>query len=133
MIDGLGIDIEEVSRFAALIERWGRQFTGKIFSDEEIAYCESKHRPQQHFAARFAAKEAFAKALGTGWRGQFAWKDIEVAHDANGKPSLRIYNDLKRTVGKKQVEVSLSHTAQYAAAVVIIQHEDVHLNAQETP
>lgn len=125
MIRGLGIDIEEVARFTTLLQRWGRQFTTRLFTDNEIAYCESKHRPPQHFAARFAAKEAFAKALGTGWRGPFAWKDIEIVNDANGKPSVRLSNEIQRTAGAGSIEISLSHTAQYVAAVVIIQYEDI--------
>jgi holo-[acyl-carrier protein] synthase len=123
MIDGLGIDIEEVARFAVLLQRWGRSFTEKIFSAGEIAYCEAKHSPQQHFAARFAAKEAFAKALGTGWRGQFAWKDVEIVNDEQGKPALRFHDTLSRHMSDRRVEVSLSHTKQYVAAVVLIHHE----------
>ena len=124
MIRGVGIDIEEVGRFATLLQRWGRQFTTRIFTDTEIAYCESKHRPSQHFAARFAAKEAFAKALGTGWRGPFAWKDVEIVNDMNGKPIVRLSNEIQRTVGSGSIEISLSHTAQYVAAVVLIHTED---------
>ena len=133
MIDGVGIDIEEVGRFATMIERWGGRFTSRIFTDDEVAYCESKHYPPQHYAARFAAKEAFGKAIGTGWNGQFAWKNIEVSNALGGKPSLSLHNGLQSFIIGKTIEVSLSHTRQYVAAVVIIHHDTNEKCYQEVP
>ena len=124
-ITGIGIDLEEISRIDIMLDRWGRHFTEKVFSDAEIAYCEGKRSPAQHFAARFAAKEAFAKALGTGWRGGFRWKDIEVLNDADGKPDLYLRNDAHSLIHHTRIVLSLAHTKTHVVAVVVFQQEDV--------
>ena len=74
MIIGIGIDIVDLDRFQRMLDRHGKRFLAKTFSEEEIAYCQSRKNPAQHFAARFAAKEAVFKALGTGWREGMSWK-----------------------------------------------------------
>jgi holo-[acyl-carrier protein] synthase len=123
-ITGIGIDLEEISRIEVMLDRWGRHFTEKVFSDDEIAYCERKRTPAQHFAARFAAKEAFAKALGTGWRGGFRWKDIEVLNDADGKPDLYLRNDARTLIQHTRIVLSLAHTKTHVVAVVVFQQAD---------
>ena len=122
-ITGIGIDLEEIERIASMLDRWGRTFAEKVFSDAEISYCDRKHHPAQHYAARFAAKEAFAKALGTGWRGHFRWKDIEVLNDADGKPDLYLRNDAQTLSPNTRIVLSLAHTKTHVVAVVVFQRE----------
>jgi holo-[acyl-carrier protein] synthase len=122
--EGIGIDIEEVERFDAMLARWGTRFADRIFTDAEIAYCASQHRPAPHFAARFAAKEAFGKAIGTGWRGAFAWKDVEVLRDADGRPSILLHHALRERYAGLRILVSLSHTRRLATAVVLLRSDD---------
>jgi holo-[acyl-carrier protein] synthase len=122
---GIGIDIEEIARFEELTSQWGLRFEKRIFTDEEIRYCNGKIRPPQHFAARFAAKEAFSKAIGTGWTGAFRWTDVEVRNDGAGKPSFVLYNGLANRFGRLNIQLSLSHSGAYVAAMVVIQDNDV--------
>ena len=111
---GIGIDIIEVSRIERAIERWGDHFLTHVFCEEEIAYAQKHKFPSQHFAARFAAKEAFLKALGD--NSEANWKDIEITNDKNGKP---ICNYKKKSF-KGKIFISLSHTKNYAVANAII-------------
>lgn len=122
-IYGIGIDIVEVARVAASIEQFGDRFLHRIFTAEEIAYCADKAEPSIHFAARFAAKEAVAKALGTGIGEAVAWTDIEVVRDEKGKPSIRLSELARRRWDKHsivQIQISMSHTPQYAAAHALV-------------
>jgi holo-[acyl-carrier protein] synthase len=121
MVEGVGIDIVEVSRIQKSIEDYGFLFTGKIFTKEEINYCMDKPNPYQHYAARFAAKEAFSKATGTGWNSDFSWQEVEVLNEKNGKPYLRLSGNCQRNFGTKKIFLSLSHSGDYVAAVVIIE------------
>jgi holo-[acyl-carrier protein] synthase len=121
---GIGIDIEEIARFETLTEQWGLRFERKLFAEDEILYCSGKIRPPQHFAARFAAKEAFSKAIGTGWTGAFRWTDVEVRNDEAGKPSFILHNSLAEQFGGMNIHLTLSHSGAYVAAVVIIQNND---------
>jgi holo-[acyl-carrier protein] synthase len=123
VIQGTGIDIEEIPRIRALVDNWGVDFTRKLFTDKEIAYCESRPKPSQHFAARFAAKEAFAKALGTGWGKGFRWKDVEIWNDELGKPHIVPHKLLEEKVKDCKVSVSISHSRSFVAAVVIIEKQ----------
>jgi holo-[acyl-carrier protein] synthase len=123
VVEGVGIDIIEVSRIKMSIEDYGLLFTGKIFTPEEIKYCSDKPDPFQHYAARFAAKEAFSKATGTGWNSDFSWQDVEVLNEPSGKPCLRLSGFALKTFGKKKIFLSLSHSGDYVAAVVIISSE----------
>jgi holo-[acyl-carrier protein] synthase len=123
-IVGIGIDIEEINRFQGLIGEWGGRFETKVYTDSEIDYCRNKTLPMQHFAARFAAKEAFSKAIGTGWRGRFSWKDVEVRNDRNGKPSFALHGPLMKEFGTFHIHLSLSHSAAYVAAMVVIQRAE---------
>ena len=122
MIIGLGTDLVEVERMAKSIETTG--FREKIFSPGEIVYCESKVNKAESYAARFAAKEAFFKALGTGWRGGMAFHEIEVINNKLGKPDILINGAVREFIEKKKIariHVSLSHLKQMATAFVILE------------
>jgi len=119
MISGVGIDIIEVERIKKLIEKNPR-FLSRIFTPQEIAYCQKKKNKYQHFAARFAAKEAFFKALGR----KIKWTDIGLANLSSGKPVLEIKREeLKEKLSSTKIHVSISHLSQYAAAVVILEND----------
>lgn len=122
-IIGHGVDIIEVSRIAEMIDRHGEAFWARVFTTGERAYCEaSKKRSHEHAAARFAAKEAVLKCLGTGWRNGIAWTDVEVWNEPSGRPVLRITGEaasIAASMGITAWSVSLSHTDQHAVASVI--------------
>lgn len=124
MILSTGIDIVEVYRIRETIARTPR-FSERVFTDGERIYCESKGvAAAQSYAARFAAKEAFLKAIETGWRGKITWRDIEVVSDAEGIPSLNITGEAKRILdqrGATSVHLSMSHTTDHAIAQVILE------------
>lgn len=122
MIIGIGTDIAEVARIAKSIEN--NSFKEKVFSKTEIIYCEAKANKAESFAARFAAKEAFFKALGSGWRGGMAFNEVEVLNDELGKPSLNILGKTSEIVSEKKIKnihVSLSHTKEIAMAMVVLE------------
>lgn len=119
----LGTDLVEVDRIAVKIgkEKGFREF---VFSPGEIEYCESRTHKFEHYAARFAAKEAFFKALGTGWVSGTAFNEVEIVHDAKGKPELKLSGETADTLepmGIRSILVSLTHVASMASAVVIIE------------
>jgi len=120
MVEGVGVDIIEVSRIKTSVEEYGTLFTAKIFTPEEIKYCSDKPNPFQHYAARFAAKEAFSKATGTGWNSDFSWQEVEVINEPSGKPYLRLSGVSLKDYGRKKIFLSLSHSGDYVVAVVII-------------
>jgi holo-[acyl-carrier protein] synthase len=115
MILGHGVDIIEVDRITKAIGRWGDHFLKHVFTDQEIAYAKKRRHPDQHFAARFAAKEAVLKALGENAHVQ--WTDIEIINQHNGKP-LCLYHNEEFT---KKIFISMSHTQNYAIASAIIE------------
>jgi holo-[acyl-carrier protein] synthase len=122
-IYGIGIDIVEVARVASAIEQFGERFLQRIFTPEETAYCQGKSTPAIHFAARFAAKEAVAKALGTGIGEWIAWTEIEVIRNEQGKPSIRLAaaaHERWQQRGIGQIQISISHTPHYAAANALV-------------
>jgi holo-[acyl-carrier protein] synthase len=121
VIEGVGIDIIEVSRIRKSMEEYGDLFTDKIFTGEEKAYCSDKPYPYQHFAARFAAKEAFSKATGTGWDDSFSWQEVEVINEPSGRPFLRLGGSASKKFGDKRVFLSLSHSGDYVTAMVVIE------------
>jgi len=124
MIVSIGIDIVEVYRIRDTISRTPR-FTERVFTPNERSYCESRGAAAfQSYAARFAAKEAFLKALKTGWRGKITWHDIEVVSDDQGVPSLAVKGEarhLLQRLGANQLHLSISHTAEHAVAQVILE------------
>jgi holo-[acyl-carrier protein] synthase len=121
MIRGIGVDIEEVARIRDMIARYEKNFLERIFTEREIQYCLDKSNPPMHFTARFAAKEAFSKAIGTGWRDVFRWKDVEIDNDPLGKPAMTLHNEVHERYACCSIHVSLSHTAAYAAAFVLLE------------
>jgi holo-[acyl-carrier protein] synthase len=124
VIVGAGIDVAEVRRVREAIERYGRRFTERIYTPAEIAYVERKANRYERYAARFAAKEAGMKALGTGWRQGIRWQDFEVVNLASGRPTLRLHGTAARLaegLGVSQAWVSLTHTAEVAMAQVILE------------
>lgn len=124
MIYGLGTDIIEVDRVARQVDGDSR-FKEKIFSSNEVRYCESfKVNKAQHYAARYAAKEAFFKAIGTGYRGGLAFNEISVENDSLGKPQITLQGKAQEYANNhkfKHIHVSLSHVKEYATATVIIE------------
>lgn len=125
MIISIGIDIIEVYRIRETMARTPR-FAMRVFTEKERAFCEAKGAVSaQSFAARFAAKEAFLKALQTGWRGKITWHDIEVCSSENGVPSLEIRGEAKNIMehlGANKIHLSLSHTGEHAIAQVILEY-----------
>lgn len=119
---GLGIDLAEVSRIRALLQKNGDKFKQRVFTKGEISYCDSKADPALHFAARFAAKEAASKALGTGFSEGIGWQEIETVSSENGAPSIKLHRaaaDRAAAMGVGVMMVTLTHTADMAAASVV--------------
>jgi holo-[acyl-carrier protein] synthase len=124
MIVGLGIDIAEVHRVKAAIERHGQRFLKRIYTDAEIRYCESKANKFERFAGRFAAKEAAMKAIGTGWKGGVAWREFEVTREPSGRPTVHFHGkaaEFAQRLGARRASLSISHTEQQAIAQVILE------------
>ncbi len=123
MISGTGVDIVEVFRMRDAIDKWGDNFLKKIFTEREIGYSNSKRFSCQHFAARFAAKEAVVKAFGEPKKFPIKWTEIEVLNDDEGKPMIKFHNDALRLKNKKKIDrviLSISHSKNYAIANVIL-------------
>jgi holo-[acyl-carrier protein] synthase len=123
MIKGIGTDIVENNRIEKSITR-GDEFKNLVYHADEIAYCESRGKSIESYAGRFAAKEAFLKAIGTGWRDKLTLNEISFANDELGKPFLKLVGKTKDSLAEYlncNILVSISHTAQYATAVVIIE------------
>src|SRR5882724_2135868 len=117
MIVGLGIDISEVNRIREAIERYGDHLLNRIFTASEIAYCKKHRDPYERYAARFAAKEAAMKALGTGWRRGVRWVDIEVARMPGGQPTIKFYGESEKiaaSLGVKRVLLTITHSGNIA-------------------
>lgn len=124
MIVGLGLDIAEIDRIEAAIGRHGAPFIERLFTPAEVAYCESHKNRFERYAARFAAKEAAMKALGTGWRHGVRWRDIEVTREAEGKPVLclaGVARELADRLGVKNISLSITHSGNLALAQVIFE------------
>ena len=123
VIVGVGIDLVEIARMEAGLRK-EHGLKDQLFTEGEKAYCESMAMPAQHFAARFAAKEAFLKALGTGWRDGIGFREIEVTVDALGKPELQPTGTAKTKTEERSaraIHLSLSHDSAHAIAVVILE------------
>jgi holo-[acyl-carrier protein] synthase len=119
MILGIGNDIIEVKRIAQSIQRHGSRFLDKLFTSFEQKYCLKYREPERHFAGRFAAKEAIAKALGTGFGEDVHWLDIEILNNDLGKPIVKFDNQLLLRYGKIEIQLSISHCREYATAVAL--------------
>jgi holo-[acyl-carrier protein] synthase len=125
MIVGTGIDLIEVPRIAAAIARYGERFLQRIFTEGEIRYCESKANRVERFAARFAAKEAAMKALGTGWSRGVRWRDLEVRRQPGGRPTIAFHGraaEFAEKLGVANTALSLTHTEEQAFAQVILEN-----------
>lgn len=124
MVKGMGIDVVEVARFAAALARHDGRLEKRLFTDRELADCDGRADRVQSLAARFAAKEAALKALGTGWAGGLGFRQIEVERAENGAPSLRLHGpaaERAAAIGAPTAHVSLTHQPGVAAAVVLLE------------
>ena len=124
MIYGIGIDIVDVSRFDKALKRWGDRFLSRLFTKAEIAYCQRKVSAASRFALRFAAKEAFSKALGSGFQNGLQFRHIEVTHGPNKRPYLILHDrarELWESYDLQRSFLSLSDDGMYAAAVVVLE------------
>ena len=124
MIIGIGIDVVQNDRIRDSIQRFGDRFLNRIYTEGEIEYCKKCAQPEIHYAARFAAKEAAFKALGTGWAAGVKWKDIEVERLPSGKPELHLHGEAlahATSSGTKCFYVSLTHDQLVSCAVVILE------------
>lgn len=124
MIIGTGIDIVNIERIDRSIARWGDLFVRRVFTRREIDRCRRQARPSECFAARFAAKEAFLKAIGLGYRRGIRWTHIEVANDSKGKPSLLFHGRATELIQALRIDrefLTLSHDRSYAVAHVLLE------------
>lgn len=124
MILGTGIDLAEADRIREAVEKYGRRFLERVFTPGEIAYVERKANRYERYAARFAAKEAGMKAIGTGWRRGVRWRDFEVRNQRSGRPELVLHGEaaeVARRMGIERIHLSLTHTAAMAQAFVIVE------------
>jgi holo-[acyl-carrier protein] synthase len=125
MILGIGSDLAQVERIRKSIAQYGDRFLNRVYTERERAYASSKANPAERYAARFAAKEAGMKAIGTGWRRGITWKDFEVVNETSGQPTLRLSGvalEMSATMGVEHISISLTHTAETAFAVVILEN-----------
>lgn len=121
MIQGLGNDLVEIDRIRASIERHGLHFLNRIFTQKEQDYCYQFKDPAPHFAGRFSAKEAIAKALGTGFGTHLSWHDIEIINDELGKPHVHLSEQIQKQYHHPNILVTISHSLTHATAVAIWQ------------
>lgn len=119
MAKGLGTDIIEIKRIEKIIFKYGQKFLDRLFTKTEQRYCLRHKKSSQHFAGRFAAKEAIVKALGTGINKQINWLDIEIKNDNHGKPLVELSSALKQQFNVPRFLISISHSKEYATAVAI--------------
>lgn len=125
MVIGIGVDIIEIDRIKDSVDRFGEHFLNKIYTKKELEYCLSKSNKYQHLAARFAAKEAVAKALATGWNKEFRWQNIEITNEPNGMPVVELSGKLKFFLSEdKSLKISMSHSRDYVVCMAIIYKEN---------
>jgi holo-[acyl-carrier protein] synthase len=119
---GIGTDITECLRIAQMIERHGELFITRVYTPAEIQYCQSRKQATQHFAGRWAAKEAVLNAVGTGWRRGISWRDVEILNQRGGKPMVALHGgvrDVAEELGVGQILVSISHCRSHATAYAL--------------
>ncbi len=136
-VRGVGVDLVRIPRMRAVIERWEERFLRRVFTDQEIAYCRSRRDPVPHFAARFAAKEAALKALGTGLRLGVRWRDVEVRRERGQAPVL-VLSGRSREIclarGGRHMLLALTHDGEYALAqALLVDDEPPHPAAPAIP
>jgi len=125
MIVGMGIDVAEVSRIREVIESQKDRFLHRVYTENEIAYCEQFRNKYERYAGRFAAKEAAMKALGTGWSRGVRWVDVEVVRQRGGRPTISLQGEARKiadALGVKNIAISITHTADQAIAQVIFEN-----------
>jgi len=120
-IFGVGIDLVRVDRIRSAMERFPSRFRSRIFLESEVNFCEELADKYPSYAGRFAAKEAFSKALGTGLRGTIGWKEIEVCDNERSRPTISISGRARELLAGRRVHLSITHLPDYAAAVVVIE------------
>jgi holo-[acyl-carrier protein] synthase len=121
-IIGLGTDIIECARIGRMLEQHGERFTSHVYTDDEVRYCSGRKVSEQHFAGRWAAKEAVLKAFGTGWVSGISWRDVEVVIQPGGKPTVRLHRgaaEKAAELGIAEVQISISHCKSHATATAI--------------
>jgi holo-[acyl-carrier protein] synthase len=119
---GIGTDIVECLRIAKMIERHGELFIGRIYTEHEIQYCSTRKAATQHYAGRWAAKEAVLKALGTGWIRGISWRDVEVRNERGGKPVIALgggAREICEKAGISEMQISISHCRSHATAYAL--------------
>jgi len=124
MVYGIGVDLVENERIDKIIARWGEKFLARVFSEREIAYCGRYAQASLHYGARFAVKEAFLKAIGTGMGRGVLLREIEVVNEDSGKPVVCLTGGARRHldgVGVNRIHLSITHTKNYASAVVLLE------------
>jgi holo-[acyl-carrier protein] synthase len=124
MIIGTGVDVVEIARIRSVLERLKDRFISRVFTPAEQQFCSGHRDPTPHYAARFAAKEALFKAIGTGWAKGVTWLDVEVLRERQEAPILTLHGEAQRlseSMGVHKVHVSLSHSDQWAVAIVILE------------
>lgn len=125
MIRGVGIDVVEIRRIEEMISHWGPRFTKRVFTEEELSDSADRADRAASLAARFAAKEAFAKALGTGWDSNFNWQDFSIRKQASGQPTAILSASMRKRLLGVRILVSLSHSDTHAVAVVVLEDVEV--------
>ncbi|MGB8656820.1 MAG: holo-ACP synthase [Candidatus Zixiibacteriota bacterium] len=120
MLAGVGVDIIEVPRINLAIRRWGDRFLKRVFTTAERDYCMRKAFPEQSLAARFAAKEAVLKAMGTGLSSGIGWTEVEIVNRESGKPEVKLGKKTLERIGSKRILISISHTKGFAIASAIL-------------
>jgi holo-[acyl-carrier protein] synthase len=121
-IVGIGTDIVECLRIGRMIEQHGELFLGRVYTEREVRYCQARKRAVEHFAGRWAAKEAILKCLGSGWRKGLCWTDMEIRNDPNGKPAVLLCGAAKESAQQLRITdilLSISHCRAYATASAI--------------
>jgi holo-[acyl-carrier protein] synthase len=124
MIYGIGVDIVKIERFKKALDRWGDHLCKRVFTQQELLICQNKAQPEKHLALRFAAKEAFLKALGRGMFQGVAWKEIEITNDPSGRPHMNVRGEAERLCREKEIKeifVSISHETEYGVAQVLLE------------
>ena len=127
MIYGIGVDLVRIKRIQDVTERWGERFVNRVFTQDERDLCYTRAFPPAAFALRFAAKEAFSKAIGLGMRKGLRWRDIEVFHFQGGRPGLRVHGKSQEICRQEKItglHLSLSDEGEYAMAMVVLEKDD---------
>jgi len=127
MIYGIGVDLVHVGRMEKVLKRWGNRFIHRVFTREEIQFCNKRAFPPSSFAIRFAAKEAFSKATGLGMRRGIRWRDIEIFHHPGGRPGLRLMGKASEFCREKKIvgfHLSLTDEGDYGVATVVLEKMD---------